>query len=76
MLRSFLIYLSQAGWAQKMVTGWSFAWSWASRFVAGESVDDAIRVVRGFSSCDGNNNFHNVKLVLFLCCDEGVGKNW
>ena len=46
MLRSFLIYLSKAAWAQKLVTSWSFAWSWASRFVAGESVQDAIRVVR------------------------------
>jgi proline dehydrogenase len=46
MLRSFLIYLSKAAWAQKMVTGWSFAWTWASRFVAGEKVNDAIRVVR------------------------------
>jgi len=46
MLRSFLIYLSKAAWAQKLVTSWSFAWSWASRFVAGENVQDAIRVVR------------------------------
>jgi len=46
MLRSFLIYLSQAGWAQRMVTGWSFAWKTASRFVAGESLQDAIRVVK------------------------------
>ncbi len=46
MLRSFLIYLSKAVWAQKLVTSWSFAWSWASRFVAGETIQDAIRVVR------------------------------
>jgi len=46
MLRSLLIYLSKAGWAQKMVTNWSFAWNAASRFVAGENVQDAIRVVR------------------------------
>jgi len=46
MLRSFLIYLSKAGWAQRMVTGWSFAWSTASRFVAGESIQDAIEVIR------------------------------
>ena len=46
MLRSFLIYLSQAGWAQRMVTGWSFAWSVASRFVAGETNEEAIAVVR------------------------------
>ncbi len=46
MLRSFLIYLSKAPWAQKLVTGWSFAWKAASRFVAGEKVEDAIRAVR------------------------------
>jgi proline dehydrogenase len=46
MLRSFFIYLSKAGWAQKLVTNWSFAWWAASRFIAGESVQEAIRVVR------------------------------
>lgn len=46
MLRSFLIYLSKAGWAQRMVTGWKLAWKTASRFVAGESIADAIRVIR------------------------------
>ncbi len=46
MLRSFLIYLSRAGWAQKLVTNWSFAWHAASRFVAGETAGDAIRVIR------------------------------
>jgi proline dehydrogenase len=46
MLRSFLIYLSKAAWAQKIVTSWSIAWRVASRFVAGEKIGDAIRVVR------------------------------
>jgi proline dehydrogenase len=46
MLRSFLIYLSKAAWAQKLVTSWGFAWRAASRFVAGESAEDAIRAVR------------------------------
>lgn len=46
MLRSFLIYLSKAAWAQKLVTSWGLAWRAASRFVAGEKVEDAIRVVR------------------------------
>jgi proline dehydrogenase len=46
MLRSFMIYLSQAAWAQKMVTEWKFARRAASRFVAGQMVDDALRVVR------------------------------
>jgi len=45
MLRSFLIYLSKAAWAQKLVTSWSFAWRAASRFVAGETVADAIRAI-------------------------------
>ncbi len=46
MLRSFLIYLSKAAWAQKLVTGWKFAWNTASRFVAGTRLEDALRVVR------------------------------
>ena len=50
MLRSFLIYLSQAGWAQKMVTGWSFAWNVASRFIAGETTEQAIAVVKELNS--------------------------
>jgi len=45
MFRSFLIYLSKAVWAQKLVTGWGFAWRTASRFVAGTRLDDAMRVV-------------------------------
>lgn len=46
MLRSFLIYLSKAAWAQKIMTSWSIAWRVASRFVAGEKVEDAIRAIR------------------------------
>jgi proline dehydrogenase len=46
MLRSFLIYLSKAAWARRMVTNWAFAWRAASRFVAGEKLEDAIRVVK------------------------------
>lgn len=46
MLRSFLIYLSKASWAQKLVTGWGLAWKAASRFIAGSTIDDALRVVK------------------------------
>jgi proline dehydrogenase len=46
MFRSFFIYLSKAAWARKIVTGWKFAWRAASRFVAGETLDDAIRVIQ------------------------------
>jgi proline dehydrogenase len=45
MLRSFLIHLSKAAWAQNLVTSWSFAWQTASRFVAGTKLADAMRVV-------------------------------
>ena len=45
MLRSFLIYLSKAAWAQKLVTNWGIAWWAASRFVAGETAADAIRSI-------------------------------
>ena len=45
MLRSFFIYLSKAEWAQRLVTGWKFAWRTASRFVAGNTIEDAIKVV-------------------------------
>ncbi len=46
MLRSFLIYLSRAAWAQRLVTGWKFAWRAASRFVAGSTLQEAIIIVR------------------------------
>jgi len=46
MFRSLLIYLSHATWARKMVTRWNFAWRAASRFIAGEKLEDAIRVVK------------------------------
>ncbi len=50
MLRSFLIYLSKAAWAQKIVTGWSFSWRFASRFVSGTRIDDAIRAIRDLNA--------------------------
>lgn len=46
MLRSILIYLSKAVWARRIVTRWSFARRAASRFVAGEKLDDALEAVK------------------------------
>ncbi len=46
MFRSLFIYLSKAEWARRLVTRWSFAWRAASRFVAGEKLEDAIRVIK------------------------------
>lgn len=49
MLRVILIYLSQAGWARKIVQRMPFAQKMASRFVAGETLDEAIRVVKALN---------------------------
>ena len=46
MLRSLLISLSKAAWAQKLIMSWGFAWRAASRFVPGERVENVIRAVR------------------------------
>ena len=46
MLRSILIYLSKADWAQNLVTNWSLAWKVASRFIAGTTITEAVEVVR------------------------------
>ena len=45
-LRWFFIALSRASWAQRAITRWGFAWKAASRFIAGENVEEAIRVIR------------------------------
>ena len=50
MLRSFFIYLSKAAWAQRLITGWGFAWRTASRFVAGTNLADALKAVRDLNS--------------------------
>ncbi len=46
MLRAWLIYLSRAAWAQRMMSRWPLAWRVASRFVAGDRLEDGIRVAR------------------------------
>ena len=50
MLRPFFIYLSQADWARQLITQWGFARRAASRFIAGEDLDDAIRVVKDLNA--------------------------
>lgn len=45
MLRALFITLSKAAWAQRLITNWKFAWRMASRFIAGDTIDDAIRVL-------------------------------
>ena len=45
-LRLLLLYLSGAGWARRIVTDFPLAWRVASRFVAGETVEDAVIATR------------------------------
>ncbi len=46
MLRRFLLYLSAATWARGAMTGFVLARRVARRFIAGETIDDALRVAR------------------------------
>jgi proline dehydrogenase len=46
LLRSLLIYLSKANWARQVVTKWRFAQRAASRFIAGDTLPEAIKVIR------------------------------
>ena len=44
--RHLLLYLSTAKWARNLVTRSAMAWHVASRFVAGEKIDDAITTTK------------------------------
>src|SRR3990172_2206515 len=46
MLRRFLLYLSHARWARNIVTHWGLARRVALRFVAGETMDNAITTAK------------------------------
>lgn len=46
MLRRFLLYLSAAAWARSLMVNFFLARRVARRFIAGESVDEAIQAVR------------------------------
>ncbi|UCF60868.1 MAG: proline dehydrogenase family protein [Anaerolineaceae bacterium] len=46
MIRAILIYLSKASWALRLVTGWHFARRAASRFIAGDTLEEALEVIQ------------------------------
>jgi proline dehydrogenase len=46
LLRRILLYLSAAGWARRLVSSWSAARRVARRFVAGETLDEAMQAVK------------------------------
>lgn len=45
-LRSILLYLSKASWARQIATDFPPAWQVASRFIAGKTIQDAIRATQ------------------------------
>jgi proline dehydrogenase len=49
MFRSFFIYISKAAWARKIVSRWPVAWKAASRFIAGETLEDALQTTRSLN---------------------------
>lgn len=49
MLRAVLLYLSKAGWARRLVTGLRFARRAASRFVAGDTWEQALPVIQALN---------------------------
>ena len=45
-MKNLLLYLSKQGWMKSAITGFPLSRNMASRFVAGDSIDDVIRVAR------------------------------
>lgn len=79
MLRSFFIYISKAGWARRLVTRWSVGRRVASRFIAGETIDEAIRTVRELNSNGINATLdqlgeHTTNLDEARAATEGILK--
>jgi len=49
-LKALLLYLSKARWARRLVSRWAFARRAAARFVAGDTLDEAIAAVRSLNA--------------------------
>jgi proline dehydrogenase len=50
LLRAILLYLSKATWALRLVTSWRFARRAASRFIAGDMLEEAMEVIRSLNA--------------------------
>jgi len=49
MFRTFFVYLSKAAWARKIVTHWGITRRVATRFIAGDVLDDAITAIQNLN---------------------------
>jgi proline dehydrogenase len=45
-LRAILLYLSKARWALRLITSWRFARRASARFIAGDTLEDALRLIQ------------------------------
>ena len=54
MFRSILLYLAKARWARRIITGWKLSRLVASRFIAGDTLDDAVKTVRALNAAGLN----------------------
>ena len=54
MFRSLLVYLSQASWAKRLITNSALAKRTASRFVAGETLENALAAVHSLNDAGIN----------------------
>jgi proline dehydrogenase len=53
-LRSFFLYISKARWARRLISSWGVSRRVAQRFVAGETLDEAVRAVRDLNAAGLN----------------------
>jgi len=59
-LRAILIYLSNAVWARKIVTGWGLARRISHRFVAGDTFEQALQAVIRLNQADMMASFDHL----------------
>lgn len=50
MMRRFLLYLSAAAWARRLTTRFWLARNMARRFIAGETIDDAVQATKALNA--------------------------
>lgn len=60
MLRSFFLYISKARWARRIVMSWGVSRRVARRFVAGETLDEAVQVIRDLNAAGLNATFDHL----------------
>jgi proline dehydrogenase len=53
-LRAILLYLSSAPWARRLVSGWGISRRVASRFVAGDTLEEAVAAIQALNEAGMN----------------------